>query len=98
MVAVAFAAAAGVNYQCQCSLFKQFTTSRLALERGGKVSIINVNVLFLSNSQLILFSFEYASKVSIINVNVLFLSNSQQDFGRWCCPSRCQLSMSMFSF
>ena len=42
---------AGVNYQCQCSLFKQFTTSWNDSAEMMEVSIINVNVLFLSNSQ-----------------------------------------------
>ena len=41
----------GVNYQCQCSLFKQFTTSAGSTAQLVQVSIINVNVLFLSNSQ-----------------------------------------------
>jgi len=40
------------------------------------VFIINVNVLFLSNSQLTVTSC-YRFSVFIINVNVLFLSNSQ---------------------
>ena len=41
----------GVNYQCQCPLFKQFTTLLIDQNHTIKVSIINVNVLFLSNSQ-----------------------------------------------
>ena len=42
----------GVYHQCQCSLFKQFTTKLIRLHRHRVVFIINVNVLFLSNSQL----------------------------------------------
>ena len=40
-----------VYHQCQCSLFKQFTTEELLRVMGEKLFIINVNVLFLSNSQ-----------------------------------------------
>ena len=46
-----YAAHCGVNYQCQCSLFKQFTTVEQVGVIFTRVSIINVNVLFLSNSQ-----------------------------------------------
>ena len=67
----------GVNYQCQCSLFKQFTTGGKLPRKLGGVSTINVNVLFLSNSQRGRLSPAAASQVSTINVNVLFLSNSQ---------------------
>ena len=42
----------GVNHQCQCPLFKQFTTAPYLFRHTALVSIINVNVLFLSNSQL----------------------------------------------
>ena len=43
----------GVYHKCQCPLFKQFTTSVPASEHNRMVFIISVNVLFLSNSQLI---------------------------------------------
>ena len=42
---------AGVCNQCQCSLFKQFTTSWRLCYNMLMVFVINVNVLFLSNSQ-----------------------------------------------
>ena len=42
-----------VIYQCQCSLFKQFTTTRAFLMMVRVLSFISVNVLFSSNSQLI---------------------------------------------
>ena len=41
----------GVYHQCQCSLFKQFTTPYCCQPPATRVFIINVNVLFLSNSQ-----------------------------------------------
>ena len=41
-----------VYHQCQCSLFKQFTTTAPLVGLTYKLFIINVNVLFLSNSQL----------------------------------------------
>ena len=40
-----------VIYQCQCSLFKQFTTCDIAYKSGQSLSFISVNVLFSSNSQ-----------------------------------------------
>ena len=40
-----------VIYQCQCSLFKQFTTGRGAISNRVGLSFISVNVLFSSNSQ-----------------------------------------------
>ena len=40
-----------VYHQCQCSLFKQFTTVSQHSGHSGGLFIINVNVLFLSNSQ-----------------------------------------------
>ena len=40
-----------VYHQCQCSLFKQFTTVLDMLQHFLPLFIINVNVLFLSNSQ-----------------------------------------------
>ena len=40
-----------VIYQCQCSLFKQFTTYFRIITWQGKLSFISVNVLFSSNSQ-----------------------------------------------
>ena len=43
----------GVYHKCQCPLFKQFTTMFHTLRSVDKVFIISVNVLFLSNSQLI---------------------------------------------
>ena len=39
-----------VYHQCQCSLFKQFTTHWTHLWYLNLLFIINVNVLFLSNS------------------------------------------------
>ena len=42
---------AAVYHQCQCSLFKQFTTFGVSVETVFELFIINVNVLFLSNSQ-----------------------------------------------
>ena len=45
-------AAAVVIYQCQCSLFKQFTTPSLTHSPEMLLSFISVNVLFSSNSQL----------------------------------------------
>ncbi len=41
-----------VYHQCQCSLFKQFTTFAPNYSDNLELFIINVNVLFLSNSQL----------------------------------------------
>ena len=43
----------GVYHQCQCTLFKQFTTWGFFFMIKTTVFIINVNVLFLSNSQLL---------------------------------------------
>ena len=40
-----------VYHQCQCSLFKQFTTQNQRYSDITQLFIINVNVLFLSNSQ-----------------------------------------------
>ena len=40
-----------VYHQCQCSLFKQFTTRQIRRMCRPELFIINVNVLFLSNSQ-----------------------------------------------
>ena len=40
-----------VIYQCQCSLFKQFTTHFIIARSSGLLSFISVNVLFSSNSQ-----------------------------------------------
>ncbi|MBQ6096406.1 MAG: hypothetical protein IJK99_01550, partial [Bacteroidales bacterium] len=41
----------GVYHQCQCTLFKQFTTVFGVETEHTRVFIINANVLFLSNSQ-----------------------------------------------
>ena len=43
----------GAYHKCQCPLFKQFTTAGLVAVVCVGVLIISVNVLFLSNSQLI---------------------------------------------
>ena len=51
MFSVCFCSLSGVYHQCQCSLFKQFTTCEVVNHFAVKVFIINVNVLFLSNSQ-----------------------------------------------
>ena len=40
-----------VYHQCQCSLFKQFTTNLRLTQLHHQLFIINVNVPFLSNSQ-----------------------------------------------
>ena len=66
-----------VYHQCQCSLFKQFTTVRGAYVVQRQLFIINVNVLFLSNSQRTVSCTVFLTWLFIINVNVLFLSNSQ---------------------
>ena len=52
------------------------------------VFIINVNVLFLSNSQPTNGG-KKIKLVFIINVNVLFLSNSQQVSLQLCCEVEC---------
>ena len=43
----------GVYRKCQCPLFKQFTTAQMPKMLLNAVFIVSVNVLFLSNSQLI---------------------------------------------
>ena len=86
-----------VYHQCQCSLFKQFTTPVNYKLRIRWLFIINVNVLFLSNSQLT----GYSSVFWLVVYHQCQCSLFKQftTVGHnYVHKKRCLSSMSMFSF
>ena len=86
-----------VYHQCQCSLFKQFTTASQLISTGFKLFIINVNVLFLSNSQLFVVMdlfFPVVYHQCQCSLFKQFTTKTQNLYNYTSCLS----SMSMFSF
>ena len=86
-----------VYHQCQCSLFKQFTTLAERMGIPSRLFIINVNVLFLSNSQPDAAAWIWTGVVYHQCQCSLF-----KQFTTFLLPlpasMRCLSSMSMFSF